>query len=144
MTWARAHWSADAGRLPARMLSGVPDSTDGPMLGGVAAELGAMLVHEDRMWHYPEGSETTPRSGRSTASAIYWPLSPLWWSMPTAAGCPARCSPVSTRSARCKHVTATGGDDHSWFVLNKTIMEKEFALSGSEQNPDFTGREHPR
>lgn len=32
------------------------------------------------------------------------------------------------------------GHDHSWFVLNKSIIRKEFALSGSEQNPDLTGR----
>jgi predicted oxidoreductase len=32
------------------------------------------------------------------------------------------------------------GHDHSWFVLTRKIIEKEFALSGSEQNPDLTGR----
>jgi predicted oxidoreductase len=32
------------------------------------------------------------------------------------------------------------GHDHSWFVLNQAIIEKEFALSGSEQNPDLTGK----
>jgi len=26
----------------------------------------------------------------------------------------------------------------SWFILNKTIIAKEFSLSGSEQNPDIT------
>ncbi|MGB3698238.1 MAG: FAD-binding protein, partial [Gordonia sp. (in: high G+C Gram-positive bacteria)] len=30
------------------------------------------------------------------------------------------------------------GYDYSWFVLTKSIIEKEFALSGSEQNPDIT------
>ena len=28
--------------------------------------------------------------------------------------------------------------EHSWFILTQKIIEKEFALSGSEQNPDFT------
>jgi uncharacterized protein len=32
------------------------------------------------------------------------------------------------------------GHDHSWFVLTRKIIQKEFALSGSEQNPDLTGR----
>src|SRR5690606_10618975 len=29
---------------------------------------------------------------------------------------------------------------HSWFVATRTILGKEYALSGSEQNPDLTGR----
>jgi predicted oxidoreductase len=39
-----------------------------------------------------------------------------------------------------EHITATG-HDHSWFVLTQKIIEKEFALSGSEQNPDLTGKD---
>ena len=31
-----------------------------------------------------------------------------------------------------------GGRSHSWFILTKAIIKKEFALSGSEQNPDIT------
>jgi Predicted oxidoreductase len=33
------------------------------------------------------------------------------------------------------------GFDYSWFVLTQKIIEKEFALSGSEQNPDLTGKD---
>ena len=33
------------------------------------------------------------------------------------------------------------GYDYSWFVLTQKIIEKEFALSGSEQNPDLTGKD---
>jgi predicted oxidoreductase len=33
------------------------------------------------------------------------------------------------------------GYDYSWFVLTQKIVEKEFALSGSEQNPDLTGKD---
>ena len=33
------------------------------------------------------------------------------------------------------------GYDYSWFVLTQTIIEKEFTLSGSEQNPDITGKD---
>ena len=39
-----------------------------------------------------------------------------------------------------KAILATGYD-YSWFVLTQTIIEKEFALSGSEQNPDVTGKD---
>jgi hypothetical protein len=31
--------------------------------------------------------------------------------------------------------------DHSWFILTEKIIEKEFALSGSEQNPDITSKD---
>jgi predicted oxidoreductase len=37
------------------------------------------------------------------------------------------------------HLRSTG-HDHSWFVLSTSIVKKEFALSGSEQNPDLTGK----
>ena len=33
------------------------------------------------------------------------------------------------------------GYEYSWFVLNHQIIKKEFALSGSEQNPDFTNKD---
>jgi predicted oxidoreductase len=35
------------------------------------------------------------------------------------------------------------GYDHTWFILNRRIIAKEFALSGSEQNPDITGQSIP-
>jgi predicted oxidoreductase len=34
------------------------------------------------------------------------------------------------------------GFDHSWFVLNRSLAGKEFALSGSEQNLDLTERRY--
>jgi hypothetical protein len=37
------------------------------------------------------------------------------------------------------HIRRTG-HDHTWFVLTQKIIEREFALSGSEQNPDITNR----
>jgi len=44
---------------------------------------------------------------------------------------------VATKAARDRRTT---GYDHSWFVLSTKIIKKEFALSGSEQNPDLTGK----
>ena len=41
--------------------------------------------------------------------------------------------------ATLKHIMETGYD-YSWFILTRKIIEKEFALSGSEQNPDFTSK----
>lgn len=137
---ARAHWSADAGRLPTRMLSGVPDSTDGLMLG-VAAASGAALVHEDRMWHYPEGiANHSPVWSKHGIRILAGP-SPLWLDA-EGGRLPSPLFPGFDALGALQHVT-NRGDDHSWFVLNKTIMEKEFALSGSEQNPDLTGKSVP-
>src|SRR5204862_1727604 len=42
-----------------------------------------------------------------------------------------------------EHIVTTGYD-YSWFLLNQRIIEREFALSGSEQNPDLTGRSIPK
>jgi uncharacterized protein len=39
-----------------------------------------------------------------------------------------------------KRILSTG-HDYSWFILTQKIIEKEFALSGSEQNPDITGKD---
>src|SRR3712207_9175535 len=39
-----------------------------------------------------------------------------------------------------EHITRKG-HQHSWFVLNRKIIEREFALSGSEQNPDLTDKD---
>jgi predicted oxidoreductase len=34
------------------------------------------------------------------------------------------------------------GYDHSWFIVTRKIIEREFALSGWEQNPDITNRDY--
>jgi len=38
------------------------------------------------------------------------------------------------------HLRRTGYD-HSWFILTRKIIAREFALSGSEQNPDLTNKD---
>ena len=91
----------------------------------------------------PRASRTGTRSGPATASASC-PARRRCGSTPSAAGCPTRACPATTRSARCKHLRTTpdiAGYDHSWFVLTQKIIEKEFALSGSEQNPDITAKD---
>lgn len=52
---------------------------------------------------------------------------------------PAPCLPGFDTLSTLDHIMKTGYD-YSWFVLNETIIKKEFTLSGSEQNPDFTGK----
>ncbi|WP_166849557.1 FAD-binding dehydrogenase [Isoptericola sp. BMS4] len=135
---ARAHWDPGAGTLPERMLSGVPDSTDGLMLGH-AADAGAALVHSGRMWHYPEGIAAHSPVWTNHGIRILPGPSSLWLDA-DGHRLPAPLFPGFDALGALRHVTSRG-DDHSWFVLNKAIMESEFALSGSEQNPDLTGRD---
>ncbi|QAY63175.1 FAD-binding dehydrogenase [Xylanimonas allomyrinae] len=135
---ARARWDPAAGALPERMLQGVPDSTDGLGLD-VAAAAGAALVHEDRMWHYPEGvADHSPVWTRHGIRILAGP-SALWLDA-DGHRLPAPLFPGFDALGALTHVTRNG-HDHSWFVLNKAILESEFALSGSEQNPDLTGRD---
>ncbi len=133
----RAAWPVAHGHLPERMLSGVPDHVDGAMVA-VAADAGGHLVHAGRMWHYPEGiANHSPVWTRHGIRVLPGPSS-LWLDA-DGLRLPAPLYPGFDALGALRHVVARG-DDHSWFVLNKTIMGTEFALSGSEQNPDLTGR----
>lgn len=134
----RATWPASAGRLPARMLSGVPDHVDGSGIAAAKAS-GAAVVHEDRMWHYPEGiTNHSPVWSRHGIRILAGPSS-LWLDA-DGNRLPAPLFPGFDSLGSLRHITGRG-DDHSWFVLDKTILGSEFALSGSEQNPDLTGKD---
>lgn len=134
----RECWPARAGRLPDAMLSGVPDSTDGEMLARVV-EAGADLVHSDRMWHYPEGiAMVDPVWTRHGVRILPGPSS-LWLDA-DGGRLPAPLFPGFDALGALQHITGRG-DSYSWFVLNRAIMESEFALSGSDQNPDLTGKD---
>ncbi|HUX70621.1 MAG TPA: FAD-binding dehydrogenase [Cellulomonadaceae bacterium] len=134
----RASWPAEHGTLPARMLSGVPDHVDGSMIAAVHAAGGA-VVHADRMWHYPEGvANHAPVWSRHGIRILAGPSS-LWLDA-DGHRLPAPLFPGFDTLGALRHLTARG-DDHSWFVLNRAILGTEFALSGSEQNPDLTGKD---
>lgn len=133
----RQHWPAHLPAAPARMLSGVPAHVDGLMLG-IAERAGASLVNSDRMWHYTEGI---------TNYAPVWPKhgirilpgpSSLWLDA-TGHRLPPPALPGFDTLGTLEQILKTGYD-HSWFILTQRIIEKEFALSGSEQNPDLTGK----
>lgn len=134
----RATWPSEAGTLPARMLSGVPDHVDGSGIEAARAG-GAAVVHEDRMWHYPEGiTNHSPVWSRHGIRILAGPSS-LWLDA-DGNRLPAPLFPGFDALGALQHITSRG-DDHSWFVLDKTILGAEFALSGSEQNPDLTGKD---
>jgi len=133
----RASWPARLGAPPARMLSGVPAHVDGRMLG-VAAAAGARVVNGDRMWHYTEGIENWAPVWRRHGIRILPGPSSLWLDA-RGRRLPPPLFPGFDTLATLEHI-ARSGHDHSWFVLTQAIIRKEFALSGSEQNPDLTGR----
>jgi predicted oxidoreductase len=133
----RRNWPARLGRAPARMLSGVPDHVDGRMIA-VAERAGGRVVNRDRMWHYCEGIENHSPVWSGHGIRILPGPSSLWLDA-TGRRLPVPLFPGFDTLGTLAHIVGTG-HDHSWFVLTRTIIAKEFALSGSEQNPDLTGK----
>ena len=133
----RRTWPARLGSPPAQMLSGVPEHVDGRMLG-ISEQAGARVINRDRMWHYVEGVDNwSPIWNRHGIRILPGPSS-IWLD---AAGnrLPAPLFPGFDTLGTLAHLRQTG-HDHSWFLLTQRIIAKEFALSGSEQNPDLTSR----
>jgi predicted oxidoreductase len=120
------------------MLSGVPASVDGEFLTAVGAA-GGRLINGDRMWHYPEGIRNHSPVWPAHGIRILPGPSSLWIDA-TGRQLPAPLFPGFDSLGALRHILA-GGHGHSWFVCNRTIALKEFALSGSEQNPDLTDRD---
>ncbi|RAJ40520.1 hypothetical protein K353_03412 [Kitasatospora sp. SolWspMP-SS2h] len=133
----RAAWPERLGTPPAKLLSGVPAHVDGLMLD-VAGAAGGHLINGDRMWHYTEGIENwNPIWARHGIRILPGPSS-LWLDA-TGKRLPVPLFPGFDTLGTLEHIMRTG-HQHTWFVLTQKIIEKEFALSGSEQNPDLTGR----
>ncbi|MFD3758162.1 FAD-binding dehydrogenase [Streptomyces sp. NPDC058622] len=133
----RAQWPARLGTPPQRMLSGVPAHVDGLMLG-ITEAAGASHINKDRMWHYTEGIENwNPIWSRHGIRILPGPSS-LWLDA-TGRRLPVPLFPGFDTLGTLDHIMKTG-HDHTWFVLNQRVIGKEFGLSGSEQNPDLTGR----
>jgi len=130
----RRNWPGGPAAAPAEMLSGVPDSTDGLMLG-VAERAGGRVINPDRMWHYPEGVVNHSPVWSGHGIRILSGPSPLWLD---AFGhrLPSPLFPGFDALGALQHILSTGRS-HSWFLLDKQTIGPEFGLSGSEQNPDF-------
>ena len=135
----REQWPSRLGTPPKTMLSGVPAHVDGRMLG-ISEQAGAHLINGDRMWHYVEGIENyAPVWARHGIRILPGPSS--IWLDATGHRLPVPLFPGFDTLGTLEHIVATGYD-HSWFVLTQKIIEKEFALSGSEQNPDLTNKDY--
>jgi predicted oxidoreductase len=133
----RQNWPQRMGRVPEQLLSGVPAHVDGRMIG-IAEKAGARVINRDRMWHYTEGiTNYDPIWPRHGIRIIPGPSS-LWLDA-EGKRLPAPLYPGFDTLGTLEYITRSGYD-YTWFVLNARIIEKEFALSGQEQNPDLTGR----
>lgn len=136
----RQNWPSGFGRAPDHMVSGVPDSTDGLLLG-IAERAGAHLIGRDRMWHYPEGVINHSPVWTGHGIRILSGPTPLWIDA-TGVRLPHPLYPGFDALGALRHITATGCD-HSWFIAARKTISAEFALSGSEQNMDLTGKSVP-
>ncbi len=133
----RQYWPQRLGEPPRHLLSGVPDHVDGRMLA-IAERAGGTIINRDRMWHYTEGIRNwDPIWSRHGIRILPGPSS-LWLDA-RGRRLPVPLFPGFDSLGTLAHLRTTGYD-YSWFVLTQRIIEREFALSGSEQNPDVTSR----
>lgn len=134
----RRAWPERLGEPPRTMVAGVPAHVDGRMLG-ITAEAGGRIINPDRMWHYVEGLQNWDPVWENHGIRVLPGPSSLWLDA-TGKRLPAPYYPGFDTLGTLRHLRTTG-HDYSWFVLTQKIIEKEFALSGSEQNPDLTDKD---
>jgi predicted oxidoreductase len=135
----RKAWPVDRlGPPPKTMVAGVPHLVDGRLIA-ISRDAGAAVINADRMWHYTEGVRNWDPIWPAHGIRILPGPSSLWFDA-RGERLPAPCMPGFDTLSTLKHILSTGYD-WSWFVLTQSIIKKEFALSGSEQNPDFTAKD---
>src|SRR4051794_41151925 len=133
----RENWPERLGPPPKHLISGVPKHVDGRMLA-IAEQAGGHLIGRDRMWHYVEGIRNWNPVWSHHGIRILPAPSSLWLDA-TGKRLPVPNFPGFDTLGTLGHIGTTG-HDYTWFVLTRKIIAKEFALSGSEQNPDLTGK----
>jgi uncharacterized protein len=133
----RKNWPERLGDAPKNMISGVPEHVDGRMLG-ITEKAGGRIVNRDRMWHYTEGIKNWDPVWPMHGIRILPGPSSLWLDA-KGKRFPAPNFPGFDTLGTLEAIMKSGYD-YSWFILTQKIIEKEFALSGSEQNPDLTGK----
>lgn len=134
----RRNWPERLGKAPEHMLSGVPAHVDGRMLG-ITEQAGGEIINRDRMWHYTEGIQNWDPIWDKHGIRILPGPSSLWLDA-TGKRLPAPYLPGFDTLGTLDHIMRSG-HEYTWFVLSQKIIEKEFGLSGSEQNPDLTGKD---
>ena len=137
----RKNWPSRLGTAPATMLTGVPAYVDGRMLA-ITEKAGGRIVNRDRMWHYTEGIKNWAPVWNKHGIRILPGPSSMWFDA-TGERLPSPNFPGFDTLGTLEAIQKTGYS-YSWFILTQKIIEKEFALSGSEQNPDLTGKSIPQ
>lgn len=133
----RKNWPARLGTLPDFLVSGVPAHVDGRMQM-ITEAAGGRIVNRDRMWHYVEGIRNYDPIWPHHGIRILPGPSSVWLDA-TGKRLPAPNFPGFDTLSSLEHIVKSG-HGYSWFVLSRAIIKKEFALSGSEQNPDLTNK----
>ncbi|PWV97479.1 hypothetical protein DFR52_1062 [Hoeflea marina] len=134
----RKSWPRERlGEPPAQMIAGVPAHVDGRMVA-ITQAAGGRVINGDRMWHYTEGVRNWDPIWPAHGIRILPGPSSMWFDA-TGERLPAPCMPGFDTLSTLKEIRKRG-HEHSWFILTQAIIEKEFALSGSEQNPDLTSK----
>ena len=133
----RQNWPSRLGTAPKRMVSGVPAHVDGRMIG-ITEAAGGRVINRDRMWHYVEGVHNWDPIWPGHGIRILPAPSSMWFDA-TGKRLPSPLYPGYDTLGQLDYIMKTGYD-YSWFILTQSIIKKEFALSGSEQNPDLTGK----
>jgi predicted oxidoreductase len=134
----RRNWPVERlGPAPRRMVAGVPHHVDGAMVE-ITQRTGAAVINADRMWHYTEGLKNWNPIWPNHGIRILPGPSSLWFDA-LGERMQAPCLPGFDTLSTLRRILSTG-HDWSWFVLTRSIIRKEFALSGSEQNPDLTSK----
>lgn len=134
----RAWPSGRLGAPPEHMLSGVPAHVDGRMIA-ITEKAGGQVINRDRMWHYVEGIGNWDPIWPMHGIRILPGPSPMWFDA-TGRRLPGPLYPGFDTLSTLEYLRKTGYD-HSWFILTRKIIAREFALSGSEQNPDITSKD---
>lgn len=134
----RKSWPVERlGPPPKHMVAGVPAHVDGRMLA-ITEAAGGEIINGDRMWHYTEGLKNWDPIWPNHGIRIL-PGPSSFWCDADGNRFPAPAMPGFDTLGTLKAIRARG-HEYSWFILNKAIIKKEFALSGSEQNPDLTDK----
>lgn len=135
----RRNWPVERlGEPPASMVCGVPAHVDGRMIA-ITETAGGAVINRDRMWHYTEGVKNLDPIWPGHGIRIL-PGPSSFWCDADGNRLAAPAMPGFDTLGTLK-MLGERGSGHSWFILTKAIIKKEFALSGSEQNPDLTGKD---
>ena len=123
--------------IPKNFVIGVPAHVDGRMID-ITEKAGANIINRDRMWHYTEGLKNWDSIWPGHGIRILPAPSSLWLDA-TGKRLPPFLYPGCDTLATLKYICSTGYD-YTWFICDQSIVAREFALSGSEQNPDLTSK----